>query len=145
MVPGAISTTGTGVGTAVVSERVGVTPINTGVASEKEVGVSVGAGVSVGVAVGLGVKVAVGSGVGTGVKMGDSGVGTGVGVTGGGVGSGMVGASVGSTKMETGSSVISNTPSIAPEAINTKAGAIHLPRSMLTSPRVRLHCPPHIA
>jgi hypothetical protein len=41
---------------AVVSDRVGVTPINTGSESEKVVGVSVGVEVSVEVAVGLGVK-----------------------------------------------------------------------------------------
>jgi hypothetical protein len=85
MAPGATAIVGTGEGTAVVSERVGVTPIKAGGSIWKGVGVSDGVGVAVGVAVGVwvgllvgvlegvgdgrGVEVAVGSGVGVGVLL----------------------------------------------------------------------------
>jgi len=65
MVLGAISATCTGVGTAVVSESVGVTSSNSGPLSVKDVGVSDGVGVAVGV--GVDVEVLVGVGVGSGV------------------------------------------------------------------------------
>jgi len=81
MAPGAIAIVGIGEGTAVVSERVGVTPIKAGGSIWKGVGVSDGVGVAVGVWVGLvvgvlegvgdgrEVEVAVGSGVGVGVLL----------------------------------------------------------------------------
>jgi len=106
-----------------VSERVGVTPINTGSARENGVGVRVGVGVSVGVSVGLGVKVAVGSKVGVGVRAG-----VGVGVAGCRVGDGMVGTNVGSAKMDAGLPVISNILSIVPQAMNARIRVICLPR-----------------
>lgn len=65
MVLGAISALGTGVGTTVVSESVGVTSISFGPSSVKGVGVSDGVGVAVGV--GVDVEVLVGVGVGSGV------------------------------------------------------------------------------
>jgi hypothetical protein len=94
MASAGIDTAGTAVGTAVVSERVGVTAIRAGALREKDavvgrgVGVSVAVGVGEGVAVGLGVKVLVGSGVK--VEVGSARVGEGE-----GVGEGTVGRTVG--------------------------------------------------
>lgn len=70
IVLGAIAATGTGVGTAVVSESVGVTSISSGPSSVKDVGVSDGVGVAVGVGVTVGVVVDVGVGFGVGVNVG---------------------------------------------------------------------------
>ena len=111
-------------GMGIVPDTVGVTLSNNiGVASEKAVGATVGMGVSVGV----GVEVAVGLGVGVGVGV-DEGVGEGAGVkvAGDDVGSEMVGASVGSTKMDTRSPLICNAPRNVPTATSSKIGIIRL-------------------
>jgi hypothetical protein len=164
MILGAISTVGTGVGTAVVSEKVGVTAINAGASSERtsseglgvaegrRVGVAVGAsvGVAVGIGVGkgkVGVEVGVGArvlvGLGTGVSVGwgvGIGAGTGVDVTGGSVGSDTVGASVGSTNARPGSPTISTTTRATPKTASDKTKkTIHLVRAMSSFPYVDLH------
>ena len=146
---------GTAVGTAVVSESVGVTPSNTGSLSENGVavgfgvGVSVGVGVTVGILVGVlvrppGVKVAVGSRDGMEVGGGRVAAGTGVKVAGTGVAAGTgaaastVGANVGSTNAEEGPHAIRNTDSNRPRAKTIRKGAIHLPSATLTAPHIRL-------
>jgi hypothetical protein len=130
MVSGAITTVGTAVGMAVVSESVGVTPNRTGGPSENGVAVSLGVGVGVKVDVGVGVEVAVGQGVSVGAGVS---VGLGVEVEGGAmdgnsaaiaaaavavaaiareerVGMAMVGASVGSMNIDAGPPLASTAP-----------------------------------
>ena len=135
IVPGAISATGTGVGMGSVSESVGVTAINTGLGSVREIGVGVGVGAGVGVTTGLTsdtsvIDIADGNAdLGTsGTACGEADQGSGVGVAPRSAGGGNVGLKVGVTDPDAKLLAIDNALNKLQEAMIIRRTMIHLRR-----------------